>query len=218
MVSPLLRKSLQAQNVSTHDSSLITFPILQTYECIKSSFRFTRVVTNLDETFLRDRITALIRNTNYRGSLSISFSTENLGFELHSDHLVHRWRYNIVVMVIFFVTLLAVLVIPILWLCTKRYDVVRAEWPFARVQEDGRKVYATLSEQQWMDRWHKVIEKSVVEKKQGMLTEEDLARADEPTQQFNSGNRGLDSAVNLLGAGVRVFGEANRQLGWGGDC
>ena len=107
---------------------------------------------------------------------------------------------------------------PYLFFATKRYAVVKADWPFSVAGDNGHTQYATISETQWLARWSKVIEKAALEKRQSVLTEEDLARVNEPVQQVNTGNSTLDSAVSLVGAGFRVFNEANRQLGWGGDC
>jgi hypothetical protein len=182
------------------------------------SFRFDREVTGFDQKLIEDKLHSLIRSTNYRGHLNISFPTENEGVELYSDHRFNRWRNKSWVALLFIVSMTWIFTWPYLFFSTKRYAVVKTVWPFSKAGEDGRKVYATISENQWMSRWQKTIEKAALEKRQGMLTEEDLTRENEPVQQFNSGNRGLDSAVNLVGAGIRVFNDVNRQLGWGGDC
>jgi hypothetical protein len=163
-------------------------------------------------------LTSLIRSTNYRGHLQIIYPTENLGTELYSDNFVNRWRNNTWICLLFYVTMLWLFTWPYLFFATKRYAIVKTEWPFSQADESGRKQYATISETQWMARWSKVIEKAALEKRQSVLTEEDLARVNEPVQQVDTGNSTLNSAVSLVGAGFRVFNEANRQLGWGGDC
>jgi hypothetical protein len=180
------------------------------------NFMFVREVTNLDEEYLRNEIERLVRSTNYRGHLKITFPTQNAGVMLLSDHFVHRWRYVSWLIFLSVITLLIIFAWPILFFCTKKYQVVKVEWPFAQIDSSGQKLYATISEKLWIQRWAKTLEKAVVSKKQGMLTEEDLASQPEP--EFRSGNDTVDSAVSLFSTGVRVFGEVNRQLGWGGDC
>jgi hypothetical protein len=184
----------------------------------KIRFKLTRVVRGLDEEYLSRELTSLIRNTNYRGHMDISFPIENPSIEVYSDHRVNRWRHKTWIYLLFLITFLWIFSWPILFFLTKKYSVVKSVWSFSKEGEDGRRVYATLSETQWYNRWRKTIEMAVIQKRQGTITEEDLARADEQTAEVNSGNQIIDQAVGILGAGVRAYHEVNRQVGWGFDC
>jgi hypothetical protein len=177
----------------------------------------TRVVTGLDEEYLRDHLTSLIRNTNYRGSLKITFPIENPNVEVFSDHRVNRWRQSSWLYFLFLVTFLWIFAWPVLFFWTKKYSVVKSAWPFSKEGEYGRKVYATMSESQWYNRWARAIEKAALAKRKDFITEEDLATVDQPAPALNTGNQLVDQAAGLLGAGVRAFQEVNRQVGWGYD-
>jgi len=181
------------------------------------TFKLTRVVTGLDEEYLTDQLTSLIRNTNYRGHLKITFPIENPTVEVFSDHKVNRWRQNSWLYLLFLISFLWIFAWPILFFWTKKYSVVKSAWPFSKEGEYGRKVYATMSESQWYNRWAKTIEKAALAKRKDVITEEDLAAVDQPAPAVNTGNQVIDQAVGFLGAGVRAYQEVNRQVGWGYD-
>lgn len=116
------------------------------------------------------------------------------------------------------ITAIILIIWPVISLMTKRYEVVKTVWWFSKVDIEGRTVYATLSETAWFNRWSQCIEKNALRNRQGLLTEEDLTRVDEPVPEVNSGNSYLDAAASLVGAGVHAYREVNRQVGWGYDC
>jgi hypothetical protein len=178
-------------------------------------FLFTREVEGLDEAFLRESIQSLIRATNYKGHLTVTFPTENPGVEIWSQHWINMWRNSTWICILFYITMLWIFTWPYLFFATKKYAVVKAVWPFSVPNVEGGRSFATMSEGEWFTRWQKVIEKAVLQRKQTLLTEEDLARVDEPALQ--TGNNVIDSAVGFLGAGVRAYHEVNRQVGWGYD-
>ncbi|KAK3068344.1 hypothetical protein LTS18_000700, partial [Coniosporium uncinatum] len=70
----------------------------------------------------------------------------------------------------------------------------------------------------WFEKWRKVLKVNVIEKYQGMLTEEDVLRAEREGEAFRLGNENAHAAVGFFSAGMRAYGEVNRQLGWPGDC
>jgi len=182
------------------------------------TFRFTRTVTGLDEEQLRRRILSLVHSTNYRGHARVRFPVDYGAVEVYSSHWINRWRWTPWICMIFYASFLWLLTWPALFVGTKRFHVVSAEWPFSRVDEHGRKRYATISEDMWFERWRVCIERAVLAKRVGFVTEEDMGRAYEPEREFRSGNGTVDAAVGFLSAGVRAYTEVNRQLGWGGDC
>jgi hypothetical protein len=166
---------------------------------------------------LEENLTSLVRNTNYRGHIKISFPIENPGVEVYSYHWVNKARHNMIAIILSVITATILFIWPIITLMTKRYDVVKHVWYFSIMGDDGVKRYASMSEAQWFNRWSKCIEKNVLYHRQGLLTEEDLVRGEEPVTQANTGNSYLDAAASLVGAGVHAYREVNRQVGWGGD-
>lgn len=176
----------------------------------------------MDKKFLEENLNSLIRNTNYRGHLSITFPIDNPGVEVYSYHWVNRARHNTFAILLSIITATIIFIWPIITLMTKRYDVVKVIWHFSMddsLHTPGRRVFATMSEAQWFNRWSGAIENNALRKRQGLLTEEDLTTTDAPPQQpASSGNSYLDAAATLVGAGVQAYQQVNRQLGWGYDC
>lgn len=178
-------------------------------------FVFTREVEGLNEAFLREHIESLIRSTNYKGSIAITFPIENPAVEIWSQHWINVWRNSTLICILFYVSMLWIFSWTYLFFATKKYAVVKAVWPFSVTDLDGRRCYATMSEGEWFTRWQKAIEKAVLQKQHTTLTEEDLARVDDAVTQ--TGNAVLDSAIGFVGASVRAYQEVNRQVGWGYD-
>jgi hypothetical protein len=165
---------------------------------------------------LQENITSLIRNTNYRGHLQVSLEIDNPGVEVYSYHWVNRLRHNMIVTILSVITATILLIWPVITLMTKRYTVVRSIWWFS-MEDDPVTRYATMSEAQWFNRWSPCIEKNALRHRTGLLTEEDLARVDEPVPEVNTGNSYLDAAAGLVSTGVQVYQTVNRQVGWGHD-
>lgn len=181
--------------------------------CASSSrlrvFRLSRTVTGLDETHLRSRIEGLLRATNYRGHIAITFPVEDAHADIYTSHPVNRWRTTTWICWAFYLTFLWVLSWPLLWLATKRYAVVRAEWPFSAAVE-GRKLYTTVSEEQYVERWGTAIRRLALERYQGEASEETMRavseRAADPPMPgpMGTGHAGVDSAVGLISQGFQV--------------
>jgi hypothetical protein len=196
--------------VSPLESAILT-------KLTRRRFLFKREVGGIDTKLLEENLTSLIRNTNYRGHLQITFPTENPGIEVYSYHWVNKARNNMIVIILSVITATIIIIWPIITLLTKRYDVVKEIWWFSKQDESsGRSVYATMSEVQWFNKWRQCVEKNALRRRQGVLTEEDLANTDDP-EPPSTGNAYIDTAAGLFGAGLSAYRETNRQLGWGGD-
>lgn len=207
------------------------------------SFRLQRVVTGLDTTFLQQRIEGLIRSTNYRGHIAITFPVEDAYLDIYSDTLVNRWRLKPWVRWIFYLSFLWLITWPLLFLATKRFAVVRAHWPFSFSAPRGGsgsgsgggggspKSYTTVSEAQWVERWHVALRRLVLDRWQGEASDQVMsgiaARPHDPAMPgvLPTGFEGVDTAVGLLSHGlhlaraVRSGGlEMGLQGGWGYDC
>jgi hypothetical protein len=175
-------------------------------------------VPGLDESRLREMLQALVRNLNYRGNINITFPIENPSVTLYSDNKINKLRTHWGMIMLSIITATIILIWPILFFLTKRYEVLFADWPFSRIDPcTGQKLYATISEESWFNKWKQRIEKAVMAKQQMTLTQEDLASPNNEVPQ-HSGNQFTDGAANLIGAGILVQREVNRQVGWGYDC
>ncbi|KAF1365458.1 hypothetical protein EJ07DRAFT_96309 [Lizonia empirigonia] len=194
-------------------------------------FRLKRAVTGLDTTYLRARIDGLLRSTNYRGHIAITFPTEDENTDIYTSHAVNRWRNTPWICWAFYLSFLWLFTWPILFFATKRYAVVTAEWPFS-VPAADRRVYTTVSEAQFVERWGAAIRRLALDRYQGEASEEVLrgvaVREGEPLMPGVGVGLGADGAAGVLAQGVRVaralVGGDGRGLleaaqgGWGYDC
>jgi hypothetical protein len=204
--------------------------------CASSSllriFRLRRVVTGFDETHLKNRIEGLIRSTNYRGHTSITFPVEDKNVDIYTSAKINQWRLKKWVCWIFYLTFLWIFTWPYLFFATKRYGVVKAEWPFSTTDAQGNKKYTTVSEEQWFEKWHVGIRRLALDRYEGEASEEHLdgvmARPADPPMpgSISTGHAGVDSAVGFLTQGIQVAsalsrgGNLGRGLqvnGWGYD-
>lgn len=198
-------------------------------------FRLRHEVVGLDTEYLRKRIEGIIRGTNYRGRLSITFPIEDAKIDFYSSSLVNKWRLNKWIRWFFYLTFLWIFTWPYLFFATKRWDVVRAKWYWSRIHDDGTKRYSTVSEEQWFERWHVGIRRLVLDRYEGMVHYPHLQgvidRPNDPPNPgalaapVNTGNARVDGALGLLSTGMRVASVLTRgdpmaglQGGWGYDC
>ncbi|KAK7953180.1 hypothetical protein PG996_014075 [Apiospora saccharicola] len=183
-------------------------------------FALKREMTGFDFETVQERLRSLVRDTNYRGSLSVYLETKDELVEVYNDASINRWRLTSWVQWLFYLTLLFVFSWPYLWLRTKRFEVAVSEWPFSRMASNGNgdREYVSISEDQWYNMWGRAVRNAVLEKRQAVLDQADLRRAHEPQATFESGSATMDSAVGFVRAGVSAMNEVNRQLGWGYDC
>ncbi|KAF9740311.1 hypothetical protein PMIN06_011279 [Paraphaeosphaeria minitans] len=194
-------------------------------------FRLRRVVTGFDEEYLKQRLEGLIRSTNYRGHISVTFPVENKNVDLYTSNRINQWRVTRWIRWVFYLTSLWIFSWPALFFATKRYAVIKAEWPWSTTNSEGIKQYSSISEEQWFQEWHVGIRRLVLDRYQCDASEEVLrgviARPeDSPTPgSIRTGHEGVDSTVNLLTQGFQVAralsngGNLGRgiQGGWGYD-
>ena len=193
-------------------------------------FRLRRVVTGFDDELLKNRIEGLIRSTNYRGHINITFPVEDKNVDIYTTNFVNKWRLKKWVCWIFYLTFLWIFTWPYLYFATKRYAVVRAEWPFSVSDAHGNKTYTTVSEEQWFEKWHVGIRRLVLDRFEGEASDSMLsgviARPEDPPMPgtVRTGHEGVDSAVGMLTQGFQIARSLSSgniggsvQTGWGYD-
>jgi hypothetical protein len=98
-----------------------------------------------DQEMIKTHVERMVRSTNYQGKLDIRFTVENRSVVLSPDNWVCRVRYGWARW-LFYLSFLWILTWPVLWLFTKRWNVVDAVY-----QCDAN------AEREWVDRWGWVI-------------------------------------------------------------
>ncbi|KAI1391706.1 uncharacterized protein F4822DRAFT_193267 [Hypoxylon trugodes] len=181
-------------------------------------FALSRRMVGFDEEGIKYRLRTMVNDTNYRGHLKVEIITKDSLVECYNEAKTNKWRLTSWIQMLFTFTLLFIFSWPYLWLRTKRWEVAVAEWPFSRMAEGGTKEYVSISEDQWYNLWGRAICKAVLEKRQGVLDQNDLRRAQEAEPAFETGHAVVDGALGLFRASVGAMNEVNRQLGWGRDC
>ena len=131
-------------------------------------FRVTRDISGLDTEELRSAIERLVRSTHYYGRLEISFPVENRYIDIYSPHWINKARF-LTVRYFFYLTFLWLITWPILFFATKWWSVYTVRWSWSRSdeQQPTRKVYASISEREWVERHTNLIKSLVLQKFKG---------------------------------------------------
>ncbi|KAH8726591.1 hypothetical protein GQ44DRAFT_705197 [Phaeosphaeriaceae sp. PMI808] len=192
-------------------------------------FRLQRTVPGFDTTYLKKRLEGVIATACYRGNVSITFPIEDENFDIYTSNFINRWRLKRWVCWIFYLTFLWIFTWPVLFFMTKRYAVVKAEWPFSIADGSGRKTYTTVSEEQWFSKWNVAVKRLVLDRYHGEVSEETMsnyiARSEDPPMPYSTvstGLVGIDNPVGFLTQGVQIaraiqHGGNIVQGGWGND-
>jgi len=117
-------------------------------------FTLRKRLRGFDEDTLRFHVESMIRSTNYRGTIRVTFPVESRSVVVAPANIVCRIRYGRLRW-LFYLSFLWLLTWPLLWLLTKRWDVVDAVYD---VQAGA--------ERDWVDRWGWVLARIVRQKRQ----------------------------------------------------
>ncbi|KXH35547.1 hypothetical protein CSIM01_08454 [Colletotrichum simmondsii] len=191
------------------------------------TFSLLRTVPGFDDDErLKARLEDLVRATNYRGRIDVSFPVHDSTVEIYNTCRVNRWRQTTWIRWLFYLTFLWIFAWPYLFFRTKRFEVVEAEWAFSRRRRDpqtgaarGRE-YVSLSEADLYNMWARAISKAVLERRQGELDQRDLRDAEgRQDTSFEDVLAGIDQETTrgLVRAGVSAMNVVNRHFGWGED-
>ncbi|KAJ0307555.1 hypothetical protein COL516b_004176 [Colletotrichum fioriniae] len=191
------------------------------------TFSLLRTVPGFDDDErLKARLEDLVRATNYRGRIDVSFPVHDSTVEIYNTCRVNRWRQTTWIRWLFYLTFLWVFAWPYLFFRTKRFEVVEAEWAFSRRRRDpqtgaaGGREYVSLSEVDLYNMWGRAISKAVLERRQGELDQRDLRDAEgRQDTSFEDVLAGIDQETTrgLVRAGVSAMNVVNRHFGWGED-
>ncbi|KAK4102369.1 hypothetical protein N658DRAFT_468803 [Parathielavia hyrcaniae] len=177
------------------------------------SFTLLRRVIGFDEEKLKQNLEALVRGTNYRGSVDITFPVRDAHALVYNDCKINRWRLTPWIVWMCYLTFMWLITWPVLFFRTKKFEVAIAEWPFSVQEADGSKRYVSMSEDHIYNLWGRAISRAVLDKRQGTLDHEDLiASQTAPAEPFGNALRG---APRFLREGVSAITAINSQLGWG---
>ncbi|SPO06957.1 uncharacterized protein DNG_09651 [Cephalotrichum gorgonifer] len=177
------------------------------------TFVLRKEVTGLDRKYILERLTGLVRETGYRGTVRVTFPVQAERATVYSDHRINELRLTRWVRWVFYLTLLFLIVWPYLFLRTKRFEVLVATWPFSRAAADGRPEYVSVSEETWVNIWAGGIRRAVLGRRTGVLDQRDMATADEESTEFGRG----EGDRSVLRTVASAMGVVQRQYGWGYD-
>lgn len=183
--------------------------------CASSStlktFTLRREITGFDSAYVRKRVSELVRETGYKGRVRVHFPVIASRATVYSDCAINELRLTRWVRWLFYLTLLFLLVWPFLFLSTKRFEVLVAEWPFSRVREDGSVEYVSVSEETFVNVWAGAVRRGVVGRRRGVLDQGDI-RAAEGSTEFAGERR--EGVLRTVEGALEVV---QRQYGWGHD-
>ncbi|KAF2150389.1 hypothetical protein K461DRAFT_213329, partial [Myriangium duriaei CBS 260.36] len=137
-------------------------------------FQLKRKIIGFDKDRFKKHIERLVSKTNYRGHLRIEFPIQNEVTEVWNDCKMNHWRQTKWIYAVFYITMLWILAWPYLFLRTKKYETVSSVWHYSRLDWQGKRSYATISEDQVFNIWSKAISRAVLSRRQGCLDQEDL--------------------------------------------
>lgn len=230
-ILPSLHPSAYEGDIEAHPDELRTWCERYVHNPASvKSFILKRSIINHDTKKLDQLLRSAISATNYRGHLHIDFPQQHKKVIVYSPGLINRWRTTTWIRWVFYLTFLWVISWPVLFIMTRKYEVVKVVYEYADRPEDdgGERQCTVMSEVEWFHRWESAVRRAAIARmvcKDRCLDEEyraATARADErgrvqPREQINTGNAVADGALSFLGAGLRVAEEWNAQRGWGGD-
>lgn len=183
-------------------------------------FRVNRLV-HMETELIRERLQSLVRSTQYRGHLDITFPVEGKRVDIYSPHIINRWRTTWV-RFLFYFSFLWIITWPILYFVTKWWNVYTVNWRFT--SERGP---ATISEAEWFSKHQDLIRECVLNRYTGdggHCTSASAQNRPQPQQRQmpKSGNANLDSAVSFIQGGVNMWnsvasGRNPNDQSWGYD-
>lgn len=177
-------------------------------------FALQKQVVGIDKNLLIERLHSLVRSTNYRGHVSISFPTDGGWVEVYNECKVNEWRFKDWLIPLVTFTLTFIFTVPYLFFRTKRFEAVFVDWPFSRPARDGstQREFVSLNEDQLYGLWGAAIRTAVINRRQCVLDQQDLVNSHAQNQGEQPGG-----IHGLVAAGIQAMNVVNHQFGWGSN-
>ena len=102
------------------------------------SFTLNRRILHHESAALEALITSLVRSTNYRGDLRVTFPVTQSRVTVYSPCWQNHYREKLWLRWIFYLTFLWVTSWPYLWFMTRRWEVQTAAFPYSTAPECGK--------------------------------------------------------------------------------
>ncbi|KAK4197395.1 hypothetical protein QBC40DRAFT_285646 [Triangularia verruculosa] len=180
-------------------------------------FVLRRRVIGFNEEKLRSQLESLVRGTNYRGDVRITFPVRDEYVYIYNDCWINRWRWTTWIRWVFYLTFLWIFSWPFFYFSTKTFEVVTADWGFSRPQENGRLAYVSISEDHIYNTWARAISRAILGKRQACLDHNDLVASHTDGPDAIADVMDAVNAPSFVRRGAAAMTHVNRQLGWGGD-
>ena len=188
------------------------------------SLTFERHILYFDSAALEKLLVSLVRSTNYRGHLNITFPITNRRVRVYSPCWQNRYREKWWVRWFFYLTFLWIFSWPYLSFVTRRWEVFVADFPYSCSPECGNRRFVTKSEEEFFQEWKASIRRAIMGKMQGWIDEEYKLVTEEQQGGMNgmqrmpsTGNANADAALGFLQTAVSVGRGVSRAGGWGAD-
>lgn len=150
----------------------------------------------------------------------------------HMLTYAHRWNRRVGWQRwLFHLTLLSLITWPLLYLATKWWSTYTVRWMWSRCHTDveqqrAYRIYASISEQEWLEKHKNLIMSLVLEKYQGDASQfptdvtDDRVTRGVQARLSNTGNRNVDAAVSFIQGGVNAWNslQGRDPNAWGGDA
>ncbi|PNS16836.1 hypothetical protein CAC42_4800 [Sphaceloma murrayae] len=187
------------------------------------SFTFRRHIVGFDEERLRQLVVSAVQRTGYQGHMSVSFDETQRDIVFYSPGRINNLRTIVWVRWLFYLSFLWVLAWPVLFLLTRKWEVVHAEFR----TRDARGRAAVRDEGEWFADWESAVQRAAYGRVKGCVDDtyrRDTLAADARAQregrggQINTGNAAIDGLVGFVGMGVEFLNARDQSRGWGRDC
>lgn len=195
------------------------------------TFTISRNVTGIDQSLLTQQMTEVIRRTNYRGNINITYPVRYRRTVFMSDHWINRYRHNNFIWWTCVILQLWIFTWPLLWFMTKRWEVYSVEWPCEIYKSADQLWYisyktaphraidgqtpnmdnvrpARMSELGLVQQWELAVQIAAEGKKRGDLTDADreTARAIEERSRQRRADNTIIQDSGFLAAASGVLG------------
>lgn len=197
------------------------------------SFILKREIINHDTKKLEQLLRSAIAETDYRGHVSVQFPKQHERVVIYSPGTINQWRMTVWIRWLFYLTFMWIFAWPVLFFLTSRYEVVKGVFQYAdNLPDSTPRCPTVMSEVAWFHRWESAIKRAALARmvnKDGTCLDEEYREATERADARGevmgrtpeiprTGNAFADSALGVIGQGLRVAEGFSSARGWGADC